>query len=91
MKDDNKYWTGTFEDTGAPPSVVMYMAQTWPPPAPPPSVPGISIYPVPNTLPPDPLPSSTEQEIGALKERVGRMEEEMRKLVKKFLNKRRKK
>lgn len=60
------------------PNVVMYMAgfpnDTVKPPTP---------YPQPN-----PAPSTTDQEIGALKHRVGLLEEEMRKLAEAFKRRR---
>lgn len=72
-----------------PPTVVMYMAgfpdSPWIPaplPPPPQTVPDVRI-----TWPPLPVPSGAEQEIGALKERVGRLEREMREMAAKFLAK----
>lgn len=69
-----------------PPTVVMYMAGF--PDAPYIPAPPLKIDPdVRITWPPLPVPSGAEQEIGALKERVGRLEKEMREMAAKFLAK----
>lgn len=60
------------------PIVTMYMAQTYGEPF----IPGgVYAYPVPA------LPDGMQQEIGALKKRIGRLEREMRELAEKFLAK----
>lgn len=74
------------------PIVTMYMAQTYGKPfipggvyaymAPHPDAPFVP-YPMPS------IPDGTQQEIGALKERVGRLEREMREMTERFLAKRR--
>lgn len=83
-------WTGTSIYVG-PPIVTMYMAQTIGEPfipggvyaymAPQPDAPFVPTVP-------SPLPDNTQQEIGALKERAGRLEREMREMVERFLAKR---